>query len=208
MERRNAMKKRFLTILTTLVFPLALATPSNSATMPATGADWITIPVTGNYWVTGNPDDIEHLGDQHQDDWIDPDPVLTRDWFFNVSIAPKGGANTGVVSLYASNINDGVTDYLRINIDGWTTTLDITMPGDYSGVIDDTQDTFLFQSYDFDSSHLFVGTNTLMIISDGGTSFDYDDFEVTGLTVEYIPEPATVALLGLGSLALIRRRRK
>lgn len=40
---------------------------------------------------------------------------------------------------------------------------------------------------------------------DGATAGD--DFEATGGMVEFIPEPLTMTLLGLGGLALIRRRR-
>lgn len=177
----------------------------------------ITIQVTGDYWVTNDLGDIEHLGDQVIDtahgfafNWIDPNPVLTRDWNFNVSVAPIGGPDTATVSLYASNINAGVTDYLQININGWVTTLIPTMT-DPIAIIDDTQATFIFQSFDFDSSHLVVGTNVVRMTSDGGTGFAYDDFEVTGITVDYAPIPAPGAILlggiGVALVGWLRRRR-
>jgi len=168
-----------------IVFLVVFATISMIAPNVSANGEEITIQVLNDYWVSGNPGDVEHLGDQYVSYWIDPSPVLSYDWTFDVSVSPIGGPNTATVSLYVSNINDGVSDYLWINLNGWTTTLDITMPGDYVNIIDDTQDTFKFQSYAFDSSHLVVGTNTLRVISDGGQGFAYDDFEVTGITIAY-----------------------
>ena len=192
------MMRKVLTICVVLIAVFVFNSVSNA----------ITIPVTGDYWVTGNPDDVEHFGDNSRSDWIDPNPVLTRDWSFNISIAPISGPGTGTVSLYASNINADTSDYLCINLNGWTTTLDITMPGAPTGIIDDTYDTFLFQSHIFDSSNLSVGTNILRIVSRTGSAGDYDDFEVTALTIDYtpIPEPVTILLLGIGAVMLRKKR--
>jgi len=190
--------RKVLTICVVLIAVFVFNSVSNA----------ITIPVTGDYWVTGNPDDVEHLGNQSRSDWIDPNPVLTRDWSFNISIAPISGPGTGTVSLYASNINDGISNYLWINLNGWMTTLNITMPGAPTGIIDDTYDTFLFQSHIFDSSNLSIGTNILRIASSKGSGSDYDDFEVTALTIDYtpIPEPVTILLLGIGVVMLRKKR--
>jgi hypothetical protein len=42
---------------------------------------------------------------------------------------------------------------------------------------------------------------------DGGNAADWDRMQMVCVTIEAIPEPATIALLGLGGLALLRKRR-
>lgn len=56
--------------------------------------------------------------------------------------------------------------------------------------------------------HLTV-TNTVVAISDGdgGTASITGNFVLLGVAVTVIPEPASLSLLALGSLALLRRRR-
>lgn len=54
-------------------------------------------------------------------------------------------------------------------------------------------------------TNLAFNENELFVDMDGIDPFFATDFVV--LDVEFIPEPATLLLLGLGSLALLRRRR-
>ena len=56
--------------------------------------------------------------------------------------------------------------------------------------------------------HLTV-TNTVVAVSDGagGTASITGNFVLLGVAVTVIPEPASLSLLALGSLALLRRRR-
>jgi len=57
--------------------------------------------------------------------------------------------------------------------------------------------------------HLSV-TNTLVAISDGagGTASIQGNFVLLGIAVTVIPEPASMSLLALGGLAVLRRRRR
>ena len=59
-------------------------------------------------------------------------------------------------------------------------------------------------------SHQFVAWDgTLHIVFDGaGTQFPDKNPIIQGFTLELVPEPTTLALLGLGALALVRRRRR
>lgn len=67
--------------------------------------------------------------------------------------------------------------------------------------------------------YLGGGTATVTIVPNnspnpwGNTAYKlggvaYDDLEAAGGSINIIPEPTTIALLGLGGLALLRRRRK
>ena len=61
-----------------------------------------------------------------------------------------------------------------------------------------------------EASTLSAGTYGITITSAesaGGTNFGIDNFQLNG-TIDPVPEPSSAALLGLGGLALIFRRRK
>ena len=64
----------------------------------------------------------------------------------------------------------------------------------------------LFENVEADGSGNILFTGTAGDLLDG--SVDAHRFGLNGLQINQVPEPSTTALLGLGGLALILRRRK
>ena len=116
------------------------------------------------------------------------------------------GIDPATGQLYIVNM---ANDIRRINDDGTDVGLVVNTPGgEFIDDLDFFGGDFLGTQFSartvelIDGStgakSLFLNTATLVSMGVAGS--------VTGITL--VPEPATVALLGLGSLALIRRRRK
>lgn len=106
---------------------------------------------------------------------------------------------------------DGLNDSLLYNIDAVSVasvadnTEVLTVNGDTGSAssferLADARDDGVFHSFEDVSS--VGGTLTLVFTQDGG-----NNPIVNGILIEVVPEPSSLALLGLGGLALLRRRR-
>jgi hypothetical protein len=107
-------------------------------------------------------------------------------------------ADLGMTGTTAGHPNSPWTDSFSFNSSGadsasWDSNAELLMT---------------FAVPDVTGLHLEV-SNTLVAVSDGagGTASITGNFVLLGISVEVIPEPATLSLLALGGLAALRRRR-
>jgi len=115
-----------------------------------------------------------------------------------------GGAVANSVST------DGIDELLGVAVQ--TSGLVAPGPADAGDPNVDTAGNFVFARFDFDI--LGVGSTELALseidrgtfIVDSGSDVA-DDVTLTGTTVNVVPEPATVGLLAMGGLLMVRRRR-
>ena len=119
-------------------------------------------------------------------------------------------SSTMTLDLTTSGVFVGGDDamFVRLYLDGSATGIDVlTMFGDSHSTALDTDATFVGGklTYNFDdavnNAELIIGFN----VDDSTDDYIIDNVSFDGTA---IPEPTTTALLGLGGLALILRRRK
>ena len=157
-------------------------------------------PSAGSYYIQGTADNLGNnfsmgvynsghntqYGIGHTDGW---------GWSFG----PNAPARSGADVFDVANPHTAIT---RVNVDGGFVT-------SYSFVAIDrvTGASWGHGGADGVPNHVSgFGTPTLRVYYDrrGGQNIDMDDLRIG--TVPWIPEPATFALLGLGSLLMLRRR--
>lgn len=110
-----------------------------------------------------------------------------------------GAGNTGTLTIGGSFVllNSRTTAHAYSSSGG-----DIVFQTDWTGSWEnDTVDLAAWKA-ELTTGNYFLGTTAI-----DSTVFD-DNFQVTGNTLSLVPEPSSAALLGLGGLALILRRRK
>ncbi len=124
---------------------------------------------------------------------VNPLPALYRDFFYNPKTLTLSGLdfNTDyVLTIYHYDINGNSTTDWYIGADDGSPDHTSVSPG-----------TFDESEAKFDLNVTSSGTGTVLITTGSSGFFN-------GMEVATVPEPTTTALLGLGGLALILRRRK
>ena len=120
-------------------------------------------------------------------------------------------------SSQVPTLNDGQTGFVDFTIDDlkvMTNTVDLLIPGDADGDGDVDGDDFNAWGGNFPTAS---GATLAQGDFDGDGDVDGDDFNVWGGNFPYpgpsasaiseVPEPASFALIGLGAVALLRRRK-
>ncbi|MEZ7956382.1 MAG: PEP-CTERM sorting domain-containing protein [Rubritalea sp.] len=136
----------------------------------------------------------------------------------NRTVALSGLENGGVYDIWMVSFrNQGDFNGQAEQYAGWWSTSNATTSSsdqfiDARGAVNNTS-TFvdgynyvLFENVEADGSGNILFTGTAGDNLDG--SVDAHRFGLNGLQINQVPEPSTTALLGLGGLALILRRRK
>lgn len=67
------------------------------------------------------------------------------------------------------------------------------------------KDAWTFYTFDFTATSTGLAT---IAIEDRSSSFSGNDYSLDDLSLEAVPEPGTMALLGLGALAALRRKKR
>lgn len=119
-------------------------------------------------------------------------PANSADFSFSVDVftSGRGGADPLVVTLGSNPAGFQWSWSVPTSADGTWTTLDLST-ATFTGTYDPTAELFLS----------FTSDNT-----EWGSDDD-NILRIDNLIAEVVPEPASLALLGLGGLALVRRRR-
>ncbi len=146
---------------------------------------------------------------------VDVDPSGQDDFYLAVSTTDRG-PNTGSEDGIRLNVQSGSNIRSRIYNDGGAS--EVNYAGTYDLNLDYTL--FITRNSDFNFTVAFdngsgvvsldtydvaaVGTQELYVgVENFGTTIAFDNLQIAA-----VPEPSTTALLGLGGLALILRRRK
>lgn len=117
-----------------------------------------------------------------------------------VSIFKRVGAAQGGLG-YSWGL-DGDYTFAVGGMDLWANTVDPAPAGTYAPS-DNNNGTEVFTDYTG-----VGGSGTWQLFATDSAGGDTGGFDVVTLTFEPVPEPASMAVLGLGALALLRRRKK
>lgn len=114
-------------------------------------------------------------------------------------------APAGIGDQFGSTMSLGTFAYDPANEDNFQY--------DWSLLLDASAETALIDALNTGQTirlGLVAADDSVIATLDGATNFDYDESSLAGPTLTLdatvVPEPATLAVLGLGSLALLRRR--
>jgi hypothetical protein len=120
-------------------------------------------------------------------------PTMEPGEFMQVSLDAKGSEAASMKFALQDTDGSAATQSLSLTTEWQTLTIRVDEMTDYSTMI-----------ADFNGGFLTFGTGI-----NQGWGFDAgNEYWVDNVMLEVVPEPATMALLGLGGLAVLRRRRK
>ncbi|MBT3199755.1 MAG: PEP-CTERM sorting domain-containing protein [Phycisphaerales bacterium] len=170
---------------------------ANSASTTVTGTSFINAP-GGTIAGSGvfNVDTVAFTNDGKVSPGLSPG-ILTVDGTYNQS-------TSGSLYIELGGLVVGA-DYDRLDVDGTANlggTLDISLLGAF---VPDPGDTFVILTAT-DVDGFFSNAETVVAFNGGTFDVQYLDTSVT-LSAYQVPEPATLSLLALGGLAMLRRRK-
>jgi len=124
----------------------------------------------------------------------------------------NGSVNTGL-DVYATVTVAGLTAGSTYSLSAWVTnvypdnpaSLDFSVDSNNVGTISPVG---LGTWQQFSTTFVATGSTASISILDTNQIAHGNDFGIDDISVEAVPEPATMAVLGLGAAALLRRRRK
>ena len=195
----NTQKK--LTPIATAIGCLALASSANAATLAmfdvgGTGsnlqAGYTAISQGGSATDNGITLTNTYANSATRTESVNPLPALYKDFLYNAGTLTLSGlapTTDYVLTIYSYDINASSTSDWYIGANDGTP--------DHTSVVSSTFDE---SDAKFDLSVTSDGAGEVLITVTGS--------RFNGMEVAAVPEPTTTALLGLGGLALILRRRK
>jgi hypothetical protein len=108
------------------------------------------------------------------------------------------GASPGTVARIAQTDNGGPNNGADLPL--FSFTLTYNGAGDASLIAGTAPDSFGWGDINFGFGNIFYGADTTSVEG-------FDAYGGTVISITEVPEPATLSLLGIGAIALIRRRR-